>query len=376
MKKVGWIQPWIRENEIQDVADYREGGVCDVFDSSKNYVGRGYINRRSWITVRLLSRSPVKIDRDFFAERIAKALDSRKGFGTAFRMIHSEADDLSGLVVDRYGDHLVAQFNTLGMEILKNEILDALEEVVCPSGIFEKSESGARKREGLESSVGWLRGNGEELIPFEMDGVKYFSDTLGQKTGFFLDQRLNLLASRNFAKGEMLDAFSYTGAFSVNALKAGAERIIVNDYSSRAVGIAAKTIDANGFGERYETKNENAFDLLRKYSDENRSFDTIVLDPPGFAKGRKDVDSALRGYKEINLRAMKLLKDGGHLVSASCSGAVKREIFLKTIKDAASDAHKKVTVEHFGVQSYDHPVVVGMDESDYLKFFIFRVEAI
>ncbi len=376
MKKVGWIQPWVRENEIQNVTDYREGGICDVFDYSKNYVGRGYINKRSWITVRLLSRSPVKIDMDFFIERVKKAIDSRKEFGSSFRVIHSEADDLSGLVVDRYGDRLVVQFNTLGMELMKEEVLDALEETFHPAGIFEKSESKPREREGLGSSVGWVRGNGEELIPFELDGVKYFSDTLGQKTGFFLDQRFNLLASRKFSKGEVFDAFSYTGAFSVNALKAGADRVIVNDYSARAVEVAKKTLDENGLNGRYEAQTSNAFDLLRRYNDENRFFDTVILDPPGFAKGRKDVESALRGYKEINLRAMKILKDGGRLVSASCSASVGRDLFLKVVKEAASDAHKKVTIEHFGVQSYDHPIVVGIDESDYLKFFIFRVEAV
>ena len=334
------------------------------------------MNKRSFITVRLLSHSPVKIDQDFFRKRIISALKKRRIFEGGFRLVHSEADGLPGLVADVYGEYLVIQFNTLGMEKMKSFVLNAVDEILKPKGIFEKSEGRARIREGLKESRGWVKGKGEELIPFIIDDVKYFSDTKGQKTGFFLDQRSNAQELRKFSKGDVLDAFCYSGAFSVNALKGGATHVIALDRSERAIEIAQKTLNENGFLGKYELKVDNAFDALKSFERKGQVFDMVILDPPGFAKGKKEVKSALRGYKEINLRAMKILKNGGYLATASCSAALSRELFLKMIEDAAKDAHRRLRVAYFGVQSYDHPILIGMKESEYLKFFIFEVEAI
>ncbi len=376
---MGWTSPWIYKNEILEIPPHEEGDICDVFDFSNNYVGRGYINERSFISVRLLSHSPEKIDREFFSRRIEEALKRRDKFSGAFRVIHSEADGMPGVVADLFGNHLVIQFNTLGMERRKEEILDAFEETIKLEGIFEKSEGRARKREGLEDSIGWIRGKGEELIPFHIDDTSYFSDTKGQKTGFFLDQRFNAKAIRNFARGDVLDAFCYTGNFSVNVLMSEADRVISIDRSERAKEVYEKILGANGIGNgenRYEFLVGNVFDELRTFEKRGQLFDLIILDPPAFAKSKKELSSALRGYKEINLRAMKILKNGGYLATASCSAALDRKTFLNVVKDAAFDAHKALRIVHFGFQSYDHPVLIGMKESEYLKFFVFEVEAI
>lgn len=376
VKKVGWINPWIYKNEIFEISSHKNGEICDVFDFSNNYVGRGYVNDKSVIAVRLLSHSPKKIDKDFFVEKISKALENRNEFDGAFRLIHSEADGMPGVVADLFGKNLVVQFNTLGMERKKEEILDAFEELLNVDGIFEKSEGRARKREGLSDSIGWIRGKGEELIPFRYDGIAYFCDTLGQKTGFFLDQRFNAKAIRNFSKGRVLDVFSYTGNFSINAIKGGADYVLSIDRSSRAKYVYEKILDANNVKSGYGFLVGNGFDELRKLEKKGEIFDLIILDPPAFAKRKNELSSALRGYKEINLRAMKILKNGGYLATSSCSAAVDRNTFLKVVESAASDAHKKLQVVHFGFQSYDHPVIVGIKESEYLKFFIFKVEAI
>ena len=377
VKKVGWINPWIYRNEILEMSSHEDGEICDVFDFSNNYVGRGYVNEKSLITVRLLSHSPKKIDKDFFAKRIRKALERRKDFDGAFRVVHSEADGMPGVVADLFDKRLIVQFNTLGMERRKGEVLDAFEEVMDLEGIFEKSEGRARKKEGLEDSIGWIKGSGEELIPFHVDGIDYFSDTLGQKTGFFLDQRFNAKAVREFSKDKkVLDVFSYTGNFSINAIKGGANQVISIDRSPRAKAVYEEILKVNNVKSGYEFIVGNAFDELRNFERKGELFDLIILDPPAFAKSKKELPSALRGYKEINLRAMKILKNGGYLATASCSAALDRETFLKIVKEAASNAHKVLRVVHFGFQSYDHPVIVGMKESEYLKFFIFEVEAI
>ncbi len=377
VKKVGWVDPWIRENEILELPDIEDGEMCDVVDFSNNYVGRGYVNRNSFITIRLLTHSPEKIDKEFLKKRIRKAFETRrKSFQGAFRLIHSEADNLPGLTADYFDGYLVVQVNTLGIERIKEDLFDALEEVTEARGIFEKSDTPARKREGLKDSIGWVRGKGGEFIPFEMEDVAYFSDLKGQKTGFFLDQRFNARAVRNFSTGSVLDVFCYTGNFTLNAFKGGAEEVISVDSSSRAKTVYEKHLALNNVRSGYEFIVGNAFDELRRFEKSGRKFDTVILDPPAFAKSRKHLSSALRGYKEINLRAMKLLKDGGYLATASCSAALSRETFLKVIEGAARDAHKMLKCVYFGIQSYDHPTVIGIKESEYLKFFVFEVEAI
>ncbi len=363
-------------NEVLTLPEVESGTICDVVDFSNNYVGKGYINENSFITVRLLSHSPKKIDEKFFIDKLEKALEKRKTFDGAFRLAHSEADGLPGLIVDIYGKYAVVQINTVGMEKMKKLLLGALQKVMNLEGIFEKSDTSARRREGLKNSIGWVKGKGETLLPFKIDGVAYFSDLDGQKTGFFLDQRFNVKAVRNFSNGNVLDTFCYTGEFSLNAFKGGADHVISIDASKRAKEVYEKHLAMNNVRSGYEFIVGNVFDKLREFERGGKRFDTVILDPPAFAKSVKHLKTAVRGYKEINLRAMKLLKNGGYLVTSSCSAALSRGNFLKIVEDAAKDARKSLRCVYFGVQSYDHPLMIGIEKSEYLKFFVFEVEAI
>ncbi len=371
--------PWIYENEIDKVeGDFQDGDIVDVFSHSRDFVGRGYINSKSKIRVRLLTRRNEKIDREFFLRRIREIVEwkSRLVKDTqAFRVVFSESDGLPGLVVDKYADYLVIQIGALGMERLKPLVLDALVEIFDPKGIFEKSDYPAREREGLEKVREWIYGKGPELIPFEMNGFKFFADTLGQKTGFFLDQRENAKLLKDVADGRtVLDVFSYTGTFSVHSLAYGAKRTVLVDYSERALEVAKLTLDENGFSGRYELVSENAFDfLISLYRSGQRDFDMIILDPPAFAKSFEDRRSAYRGYKEINLRSMKLLPDGGILVTSSCTRVVSEQDFMVVLYDAASDSRTRLQLVKKGGQPSDHAPTLNIFETFYLKFMVFRV---
>ncbi len=373
--------PWIYENEIEKVeGEYESGDIVDVFYHSMDFLGKGYINNNSRIRVRLLTRKNIKIDKEFFVEKLKKILSIKSKLvkdTEGFRVVFSEADGLPGFVVDKFGEYLVIQIGSLGMEKLKPFLIDALVEVLSPKGIFEKSDYAAREREGLEKFRGWIYKNGPELIEFRMNGLVFYADTLGQKTGFFLDQRENVRLIKDFVGGkEVLDVFSYTGSFAAHSLKYGARHVILVDYSKRALDVANMILKKNGFDGKYELINANAFDFLRKlYKEGEKLFEVIILDPPAFAKSFEDRRRAYRGYKEINLRAMKLLKEGGTLVTASCSRVVTEQDFLIVLYDAASDAKKKIQILKRGNQPPDHAPTLNIFESFYLKFFIFNVDS-
>ena len=371
--------PWVYRNEIERiVGDFEDGDSVLVFDHSGNFIGRGYINTRSKITVRLLTRRNEPINRDFFERRFKEILSWKVPLvhdTNAFRVVFSEADGLSGLVVDKYSDYLVVQIGTLGMDRLKNEIVDALVEIFDPRGIYEKSDQQVRRKEGLNLERGWLYGSGPELIEYEMNGLRLLADTLGQKTGAFLDQRINATLLKDVSNVKRaLDVFSYTGNFSVHLLEYGAEHVTLVDYSERALEVAKTVLDMNGFKGRYNTVLGNAFDILRKIHESGEKYDLIVLDPPAFAKSLSDKAGAYRGYKEVNTRSMKILKKNGILATSSCSRAISESEFFVILYDSAVDSRSRLRILKRGGQPPDHTPVLNVLETVYLKFVVMRVE--
>ncbi|WP_334100814.1 class I SAM-dependent rRNA methyltransferase [Thermotoga petrophila] len=371
---------WIFYNEILKVeGEYENGSVVDVFRPDGSFFGKGYINDNSKIRVRILAWNNEVIDRNFIKDRIESALKRKRKLvkeTTAFRVVHSEGDFLPGLIVDLFGDYLVFQITTLGMEKMKEWILDSLIEIFEPKGIYEKSEGTFREKEGLENRSGWIYGEGPELIEFEMNGLKFLADTRGQKTGFFLDQRENAKMVMDLAEEKVcLDAFSYTGNFAVHLLKGGAKHVTLVDYSERALEVARETLKLNGFdSSRYDLLPGNAFDILKSFDREGQKYDLVVLDPPSFAKSSSNLESAKRGYKEINLRAMRILKKPGVLVTSSCTQIVSEELFREILFDASFDTKTSLTVLRRGGQPPDHPVLMNVPETQYLKFYILQVD--
>lgn len=371
--------PWIYENEIERVeGDYENGDLVDVFRPDGSFFGKGYVNDRSLIRVRLLTRKNEKIDEAFFEERIKRALELRKKLvkdTDAFRVVHSEGDFLPGLVVDKYRDYLVVQFTTLGMEKLKERVIDSLLKIFEPTGIYEKSVGSFREKEGLQDFEGWIYGNGPELIEFEMNGLKFLADLKGQKTGAFLDQRENARMVMDFSDGKVcLDVFSYTGNFAAHLLQGGAKHVTLIDYSERALEVAKEILMMNGFEGKFELINANAFDLLKVFDKDGKVFDLVVLDPPSFAKSAKSLENAKRGYKEVNLRAVRVLKKPGILVTSSCTQVVSEETFKEILVEVSQDTKTILTVLKRGGQPSDHPVTLNIPETNYLKFFILQVE--
>ncbi len=371
--------PWIYENEIGRVeGDYENGDLVDVFRPDGSFFGKGYVNDRSLIRVRLLTRKNEKIDEVFFEERIKRALELRKRLvkdTDAFRVVHSEGDFLPGLVVDKYRDYLVVQFTTLGMEKLKEKVIDSLLKIFEPAGIYEKSVGSFREKEGLQDFEGWIYGNGPELIEFEMNGLKFLADLKGQKTGAFLDQRENARMVIDFSDGKVcLDVFSYTGNFAAHLLRGGAKHVTLIDYSERALEVAKEILMMNGFEGKFELINANAFDLLKVFDKDGKVFDLVVLDPPSFAKSAKSLENAKRGYKEVNLRAVRVLKKPGILVTSSCTQVVSEETFKEILVEVSQDTKTILTVLKRGGQPSDHPVTLNIPETNYLKFFILQVE--
>ncbi|MCD6551005.1 class I SAM-dependent rRNA methyltransferase [Thermotoga sp.] len=368
---------WVYENEISRVeGDYENGEVVDLFRPDGSFFGRGYINDHSKIRVRILTWRNEKIDREFIKKRIEDALKKRRSIEdtSAFRVVHGEGDFLPGLIVDLFGDYAVIQITTLGMERMKEWILDALIELFRPKGIYEKSVGTFREKEGLEDHEGWIYGGGPELIEFKMNGLRFLADTKGQKTGFFLDQRENARMVFDFAENKVcLDVFSYTGNFAAHLLKGGAKHVTLVDYSERSLEIAREILKMNGF-KSFNTIVGNAFDILKSFDRSSEKYDLVVLDPPSFAKSSKSLENAKRGYKEINLRAMKILRKPGILVTSSCTQIVSEETFRRVLMNASFDTRTCLTVLKKGGQPSDHPILLNVPETQYLKFYIFQVE--
>lgn len=376
--------PWIYSGAIQRLeGSPQNGDVVDVWDKNARFMGRGIISLHSQIRVRLLTwRHDEAIDGAFWQKKIQRAIDGRASLAadpqtTAYRLVHAEADGLPGLVVDKYGPWLVAQFLSVAAERHKNAIIDALVATTEPQGIYERSDSYTRELEGLSPVSGLIWGEmPPDRIEIQENGLRFWVDVKeGQKTGFFLDQRDNRRKIIPYvAEKEVLNTFSYSGGFSVYAAAANAGRIMNVDTSEDAHKIAEENMELNGFSGRDDIYAiADAFELLRAYRDQRWTFDVIILDPPKFARSAKQVQSASRGYKDINLLAMKLLRPGGILASFSCSGAIDGGLFQKILFGAAVDAKRDVQILEYLHQGSDHPVSLTFPESAYLKGFICRV---
>jgi 23S rRNA (cytosine1962-C5)-methyltransferase len=374
--------PWIYGNEIERVNE-RGGGAAkknlvDVFESNGKFIGRGYYNPKSQIAVRLLTRKKKEeIDIDFFRRRLTDCLVHRQrwGYSKNFRLVFGEADFLPALIIDCFENVFVIQTLSLGMDLWKEEIVSVLQSEFTPRGIYERNDAPVRKLEGLEEQKGFLSEEFETRLVIEENGVKFGVDVEGgQKTGFFLDQKENRRALEKIAGGaEVLDCFCYTGSFALVAAKFGAKKITAIDISGEAIQQAKLNAELNGFSTAMEFQSANAFDLLPQWGQEKKQFDVVILDPPAFTKNRAGIPAAMRGYKEINLRAMKLIRPGGFLLTFSCSFYMDEATFFKVVFDAATDAGKTIRAIEFLSQSKDHPLVWNIPETNYLKGFLLQV---
>lgn len=383
--------PWVYADEVVSVeGDYKNGGLVDVFSGKKRFLGTGFINDCSKIRVRVISRNANdKFDEDFYRRRIRYALDYRRTvMGADFsccRLIFGEADCFPGLTVDRFGDVLVTQVLSLGTELIKDMLFRLIVEELERGGdkisaIYERNDVKIRELEGLKQYTGYWNGLGSELgngvVEIEENGLKFNVDYInGQKTGFFLDQKYNRAAIRRIAKGRtVLDCFTHTGAFALNAAAAGAKLVNAVDISADAIEMTKANARLNGLEERMTFTEANVFDLLTELYERGGSpYDFIILDPPAFTKSSSTVKNAIRGYKEINLKAMRLLGRGGYLATCSCSHFMTEPLFKQMLHDAAADADVSLRQIEARRQSPDHPILWNVPETDYLKFYIFQV---
>ena len=387
--------PWVYFNEITEAQPFENGELVDVVSQKGSYLGTGFANENSKIRVRLISRNANdKFDEAFFERRLRHAIDYRKTvMGDDFsncRLIFGEADSFPGLTVDRFGDILVAQVLSLGIEKRKKMLFELLAKIFAQDnqpirGIYERNDVAIRELEGMEQYKGFFPLEGYPIpdsteTTITENGITYAVDfENGQKTGFFLDQKYNRLAVAKLSRGKrVLDCFTHTGSFGLNAAKGGAEYVLSVDISESAVEMAQKNAKANGLDGKVEYLTANVFDLLPKLSEGemiNRygKFDFIILDPPAFTKSRQTVESAMRGYKEINLRAMRLLPRGGYLATCSCSHFMTEQLFVKMLHQAAADAGVSLRQIEARQQSPDHPILWNVEETNYLKFYLFQV---
>jgi 23S rRNA (cytosine1962-C5)-methyltransferase len=365
--------PWIYESDIVDAAA-DPGSVVEVLGPRQRFLGRAFYSDRSQITLRLLTRGEEEIDSAFWSARLGAAIEFRRALNinaTAYRLVHGEADLLPSLIVDRYADVLVVQALSQGMDRHLPELLPTLVELTRASGVLARNDPRVRVLEGLEQRVDVLQGDVPERILVHEAGVEYDVDPrLGQKTGLFLDQRENREAAALYARGRVLDCFAYNGGFGLR-LARQVESVESLDISADAVARISENAARNGIG-NLEAREANVFDELRHFEKAGARFDTIVLDPPAFAKNKASVPKALSGYKDINLRALRLLNPGGILVTCSCSYNVDEATFAQVIYEASVDSHVQVTVVEKRMQGRDHPVLLGVPETYYLKCLIVR----
>ncbi len=365
--------PWIYRNEIARVdGAWAPDEAVEVYASDRSFVGRGFYNPKTPIACRILTRNDEPIDLTFFRRRVEAALAYRQGLALdtdAYRVVSSEGDHLPGLVVDRYGDQLVVQCLTLGMEQNRHFILPVLESLLAPRGILFKPDRAAQTSEGLQGVSGWLRGEGAKELEIREGRARFWVDLEGgQKTGFYLDQRDGRRAVAALAQGKrLLDAFCYTGGFACAALLGGAREAVAIESSREAVALAQRNAELNGVADRCRLSEGNAFDELRRLERARESFDLVILDPPSFTRRRDTVEAALRGYKEINLRALHLLPPGGILASFSCSHHVSPALFDDVLRAAAADVGRGLRLLATLTQALDHPVLLTVPETLYLK---------
>ncbi len=382
MLKAGGL--WIFDNEIASVTeDAVNGELIRVEDFDGYPMGTGFYNNNSKITIRMMSRQKdTVIDEDFLRARVEAAWNYRKRTvdTSSCRVIFGEADFLPGLVVDKFSDVLVVQSLAMGIDRMKETIIRLLVETlekdgISIRGVYERSDAKVRKQEGMLPVKGFLSEPFDTKVQIVENGVKYIVDVEdGQKTGFFLDQKYNRLSIHKICQGmDVLDCFTHTGSFALNAGIAGAKSVLGIDASQLAVDQATENAKLNGLQDVVKFQCEDVFELLPRLEAEGRKFDVIILDPPAFTKSRNSVKNAVKGYREINLRAMKLLKDGGFLATCSCSHFMTYELFTQTIGQAAKNVHKRLRQVEYRHQAPDHPILWAADESYYLKFYIFQV---
>lgn len=374
--------PWVFANEINrgkalDAAA-KAGEIVNVFTHDKKFIGRGYVNPQSQIMVRLLTRDMNReINDAFFNEAIERAWAYRQklGYVDNCRLIFGEADDLPQLIIDKFNDYFVIQTLALGIDIWKPSIVKALEKIFSPKGIYERNDVPVRELEGMEQHKGFLSEAFDTNIIIHENGVKFHVDiAAGQKTGYFLDQQDNRRAIQQIVKGaDVLGAFCYSGSFEICAAMYGAKSVTGIDISQSAIDICNKNAVLNEVESICKFECVNAFDVLKEWTKEGKQWDVVMLDPPSFTKSRSSIDKAVAGYKEINLRGIKLVKPGGFLVTSSCTNLLKPELFLDIISMAAKDAKRKIRQVVFNSQSADHPIIRGQENTHYLKFLIVQV---
>lgn len=375
---------WIYDNEIDYFeGDFNDGDVIEVHDFDGYPLGKGVVNRNSKITVRMLTKNiNQEIDDEFIFNRVKNAYEYRKRVTdmSSCRLIFGEADYLPGLVIDKYSDVLVVESLSLGMDRFKLKIIDDLKELlasdgVAIKGVYERSDAKVRENEGMERYKGFIGEPFDTKVQIVENGVKYTVDVQdGQKTGFFLDQKYNRLSIHKLCNGlDVLDCFTHTGSFALNAGIAGAKSVLGVDASQLAVNQAEENARLNNLQDTVKFKCCDVFELLPQLESEGKKFDMVILDPPAFTKSRNSVKNAVKGYREINLRAMKIIKDNGFLVTCSCSHFMPYELFTQTIGQAAKNVHRRLRQIEYRTQAPDHPILWSADESYYLKFYIFQV---
>ena len=375
---------WVYDNEIASIrGSYENGDIVRVEDFDGYPMGKGFINDNSVIRIRMMTRdADAVIDEHFLRERLQRAWDYRKAVidTGSCRIVFGEADYLPGLVIDKYEDVLVIQVSALGMDRMKEQVVPLMTDILAQDGmhirgIYERSDGKYRDLEGMERINDFIGDRFDTKVPIAENNVKYYVDVKeGQKTGFFLDQKINRLAVQKISRGrEVLDCFTHTGSFALNAAYGGAAQVTGVDASETAIEQARENARLNGFGDSVRFARADVLDLLPMLAQQGKEYDLVILDPPAFTKSRKSVKKAIKGYREINMKGMKIVKNGGFLATCSCSHFMTNDLFMQMLSQAASSVHKRLKQVEFNTQAPDHPILWGMDETNYLKFYIFQV---
>lgn len=366
---------WVYANEVAKIEGKdKNGSLATVYSFDGRYIGKGYINHASKILVRIFIRGDETDDKEFYLKRIKQANDYRRrlGYENSYRMVFAEADSLPALIVDKYGEYLVIQCLSLGIDMRKTLICECLADLFHPKGIYERSDVSVRKKEGLAEIKGLLYGEVPDYCEISENGIKMLVDVKnGQKTGYFLDQKENRSAARRYAKGEVLDCFCNSGGFTLNAATV-AEKVIACDISELALKNVRDNAALNGF-DNIETLCGDVFEVLRSFKKDKRQFNTVILDPPAFCKTADEIKDAYRGYKDINVTALKIVKSGGFLITCSCSHYMTATLFEKMLQEAARDSGRQVRCAEIKSQAPDHPAALGAEETSYLKFYVLNV---
>lgn len=369
---------WVYANEVERIeGEGSNGELAAVYDNGGRYIGKGFINHTSKILVRIFIRDDGDYSKELLRQRISKADKYRRklGYDNCYRMVFAEADDLPALIVDKYADVLSVQILSLGMEKHRDDIISALVELFSPRGIYERSDVQVRRKEGLPLFKGAVYGDFDPRVIIEENGLKMIADLEnGQKTGYFLDQKENRFAVRRYCKNaDVLDCFCNVGGFSLNAASAGAASVTALDISEKALADVMENAALNGLENKITPVCGDVFEVLRQYRKEGRKFDTVILDPPAFCKSAADVQNAYKGYKDINISGMKLVRSGGTLVTASCSHYMTPVLFEKMLREAARESGVRARISEVRTQAPDHPALLAADETTYLKLYILDI---